>query len=103
MNLLKITIILINLSFLFSCAGYQYISSPVYTPLHEKKGELKANISVNNIQASYSISNNIEIFALYDKNKGSGFDIEHIGGKENSGQNDYGSTISDYSFGLVLF
>ncbi|OFY65450.1 MAG: hypothetical protein A3H98_07920 [Bacteroidetes bacterium RIFCSPLOWO2_02_FULL_36_8] len=85
------------------CVGYQYVSSPLYIPVNEKKGELKSNISYTGLQVGYSISNNFSIFGDYDfmvreyRSNWPGLSSEHDG--HISGR--YGS--NDYNFGVSIF
>jgi hypothetical protein len=45
------------------CSGYQYVASPRYVPLNEKKGELIANVHLSGVQLGYSFSNHFSVFA----------------------------------------
>jgi len=54
---------LLTLTVLCSCTGYQYVASPQYVPLNTQKGELKANLSHNHMQAGYSVSNHVSLFS----------------------------------------
>lgn len=68
---------------LASCSGYQYVSSPQYVPLHEKKGEVVVNLSKKNAQVGYAITNNLSVFATGYQHKGK---TVRFSGKENSGE-----------------
>lgn len=48
---------------LIGCSGYQYVASPRYVPLNEKKGQLTANIYPSGLQAGYAFSNKLSAFA----------------------------------------
>jgi hypothetical protein len=48
---------------LIGCSGYQYVASPRYVPLNEKKGELVANIHPSGLQVGYTFSNEFSAFA----------------------------------------
>jgi hypothetical protein len=47
---------------LAGCSGYQYVASPRYVPLNEKKGELTANLSSSSLQVGYAFSNKFSAF-----------------------------------------
>jgi hypothetical protein len=48
---------------LAGCSGYQYVASPRYVPLNEKKGELTANLNASGLQVGYAFSNKFSAFA----------------------------------------
>src|SRR4030042_1492014 len=43
--------------------GYQYIATPHYVPNNTKKGELRGNFNLNNLQAGYSFTDHISVFS----------------------------------------
>ena len=50
--------------FLFiGCGGYQYVASPRYVPINEKKGDMNVNVSLAGAQLGYAFSNKFSIFA----------------------------------------
>jgi hypothetical protein len=61
-NLKSITVLSVA-TILMGCSGYQYVASPRYVPLNEKKGELTANLYLSSIQVGYSFSNKFSAFA----------------------------------------
>lgn len=46
-----------------ACSGYQYVASPRYVPLNEKKGELTGNLYMSGLQVGYAFSNKFSLFA----------------------------------------
>lgn len=48
---------------LAGCTGYQYVASPRFLPLNEKKGELTANVYLSGLQIGYAFSNKFSVFA----------------------------------------
>src|SRR5687768_13187424 len=49
--------------FLMGCAGYQYVASPRFVPLNEKKGDCNLNVSLTGLQLGYAFSNKFSAFA----------------------------------------
>jgi hypothetical protein len=68
-NLLKLMLISI-LPLTMSSCRILYIPNTPNTPLLEEKGDLKVNLSTNNFQAAYAVTENIGIMAngYYNKN-----------------------------------
>jgi hypothetical protein len=60
---LKSPIFLIVPILLAGCSGYQYVASPRFLPLNEKKGELTANVYLSGVQVGYAFSNKFSVFA----------------------------------------
>src|SRR5688500_12949123 len=60
---LKFGIILSVSIFLMGCSGYQYVASPRFVPLNEKKGELTANLYLSGLQVGYAFTNKFSVFA----------------------------------------
>lgn len=60
---LKSPIFLIVPILLAGCSGYQYVASPRFLPLNEKKGELTANVYLSGVQIGYAFSNKFSVFA----------------------------------------
>jgi hypothetical protein len=90
--------------FITGCSGYQYVSTPQYVPLNDKKGELKGNISFNSYQLGYSLSDNISIFTTgFYRYPASSFNPETMTGKENSGAYIRTDNMHDFSFGASYF
>jgi len=48
---------------MIGCSGYQYVASPRYVPLNEKKGDININISLASAQLGYAFSNKFSAFA----------------------------------------
>jgi len=46
-----------------ACSGYQYVASPRYVPLNEKKGDLTANVHLSAVQLGYAFANRFSVFA----------------------------------------
>ena len=59
----KFPIFLIVPILLAGCTGYQYVASPRFLPLNEKKGELTANVYLSGVQVGYAFSNKFSVFA----------------------------------------
>jgi hypothetical protein len=59
------------------CSGYQYVASPRFVPLNEKKGDVNLNIYTSGAQLGYAFSNKFSAFAtafrryptVYEKKK----------------------------------
>jgi hypothetical protein len=69
MNFLKLLffqrqalVVLISVVVLSGCSGYQYVASPRYAPLNEKKGELTVNAYLSGGQIGYAFSNKFSVF-----------------------------------------
>jgi hypothetical protein len=45
------------------CSGYQYVASPRFVPLNEKKGDVNLNIYTSGAQLGYAFSNKFSAFA----------------------------------------
>lgn len=82
------------------CTGYQHVSSPVYAPLNNKKGEAKINLDFNNVQAGYAFSDKLSVFAtgFIRKNRTSTFDK-----KEGSGDLLYSEFTREVNLGLGYY
>ena len=97
-------VLLLILIFLSSCSGYYYTASPHHVPLNTKKGELKANLGINSLQAGYSISNHFSLFTTgYYRYKATSISFETIGGKENSGDDIHEDKSYEINFGGSYF
>jgi hypothetical protein len=59
----SVILILIVSALLAACSGYQYVASPRYVPLNEKKGELTANLYPSGVQIGYSFTDHFSMFA----------------------------------------
>lgn len=80
----KIIPILIMATIITGCTSYQYVASPQYVPLNEKKGELKAALAFNSYFIGYSITNRFSVFSTgYCRKVESNFEL--LINKENSG------------------
>jgi hypothetical protein len=44
------------------CSGYQYVASPRFVPLNEKKGELTANLYPSGLQVGYAFTDKFSVF-----------------------------------------
>ena len=62
--------------FLGGCSGYQYVASPRYVPLNEKKGDLNCNIYHIGAQVGYAFSNKLSAFATAFKRFPTDFEKE---------------------------
>lgn len=56
-------IVILIPALLSGCLGYQYVASPRYVPLNEKKGDGNFNFYLSSIQLGYAFSNNFSAFA----------------------------------------
>ncbi len=89
--------------FMSGCSGYQHIASPAYVPLNTKKGNLKATVFYNSLQAGYTVSDHVSIFATgYYRNGGTGFSLEKLG-KEGSGADSYDDKFHEVNAGTSYF
>jgi hypothetical protein len=90
--------------FMSSCSGYQHIASPAYVPFNTKKGNLKASVFYNHLQAGYTVSNHVSIFAIgYYRNGGTVVNLEKLGSKEGSGADSYDDKFHEVNAGASYF
>lgn len=90
--------------FMGGCSGYQHIASPAYVPLNTKKGNLKANVFYNHLQAGYTVSNHVSVFANgYYRNGGTIVNFEKLGSKEGSGADSYDDRFRELNAGASYF
>lgn len=103
-NLLRITTYIILTYFIVGCTGYQYVSSPVYVPVNKEKGDLKLDLSYDNIQVGYAFTNHLSLFAtgFIRSNKG-GSKGETFLGKENSGAKIRSDSLMEANFGFSIY
>jgi hypothetical protein len=59
----SLVIVILSPIFLTGCLGYQYVASPRYVPLNEKKGDGNLNLYLSSLQLGYAFSNNFSVFA----------------------------------------
>lgn len=97
-----ITLLILTLFLLISCSSYQHVSNSPYVPLHEKEGELKANISFNSVKLSYSFFENVSFFAEYFHRTNEST-IRGFLASENGGRVTSLSEISEKNAGLIFF
>lgn len=96
--------ILIVVALISGCTGYQYVSTPVYVPTNYEQGSIKANISINSIQAGYSLSDHISVFANgYSRKSVKGLNTESMFGKENSGASIRSDSSYEANVGLSYY
>lgn len=89
---------------LFNCTGYQYVPTPVYVPINEKKGDLKVNISTHSFQAGYAFSDHFSAFLMGNTRKmSSPINFESMFSKENSGTYTRSDSTYDIHFGVSYF
>jgi hypothetical protein len=61
---LKLVVISLGVPILLmGCSGYQYVASPRFVPLNEKKGDLTANLYPSGLQVGYAFTNKFSVFA----------------------------------------
>jgi hypothetical protein len=92
------------ISIITGCNGYQYVSTPVYVPMNNEKGDLKASISGNNINVGYALSSNISLFSNgYSRNSIKGINSETMLSQENSGISVRSDTSYECNIGMSYF
>ena len=98
------SIILLTLILFSSCSGYYYTASPHYVPMNSEKGQFKANIGINSLQAGYTVTNNFSLFTTgYFRYKATNLSYETILSKENSGDNIHSDKSSEINIGGSYF
>lgn len=72
-SIFKITVFIVPVVFLSSCATTMYTTNAVNAPLLKEKGEVKINITQNDLQAAVAVSDKIGIMAngYYENYEGS--------------------------------
>jgi hypothetical protein len=56
-------VVILTPIFLAGCSGYQYVASPRFVPLNEKKGDVNLNVSLTGVQLGYAFNNRFSVFA----------------------------------------
>jgi hypothetical protein len=101
---MKYNFLVIVALLLSSCQGFQYITTPQYVPLHEKKNELKGVASYNTVQLGYSVSNHMSLFMAGNyRNKSSPRGLISSMGKENGGESNSRDKHYDINIGAGYF
>jgi len=68
--------------FLMGCSGYQYVASPRFVPLNEKKGNVNLNIYTSGGQLGYAFSNKFSAFATAFRRVPTAYEKKRIDSKD---------------------
>jgi hypothetical protein len=84
--ILQITTLVLAIAILSSCSTTMYTTNAVNVPLLKEKGEIKVNLTQNDLQAAVAVSDNIGIIANgYYKNYEGDNSYRHSGGMGEAG------------------